>query len=74
MLPMALDAGDVKTFVDYVGGRAETIPMIETAPALARIDEILEVGGFNELFIGLNDLHISMNLTFMFELLSGGIV
>ena len=47
MLPMALDAGDVKTFVDYVGGRAETIPMIETAPALARIDEILEVGVFN---------------------------
>ena len=74
MLPMVVDADDVKMFVEYVGGRAKTMPMIETAQALARIDEIVSVSGIDELYIGLNDLHISMGLTFMFELLSGGLV
>lgn len=48
--------------------------MIETAAALARIDKILAVPDVDEIFIGLNDLHISMGLTFMFELLSDGLV
>lgn len=74
MLPMALDADDVKRFVDFAGGRVKTVPMIETAQAMARLDDILNVSGVDELFIGLNDLHISMGLTFMFELLSGGLV
>ncbi len=74
MLPMIMNAKDVKTLVDYVGGRAKVMPMIETAQALARIDDILEVKGIDEIYIGLNDLHISMGLTFMFELLSGGLV
>ena len=50
------------------------MPMIETAQSLARIDDILEVEGIDEIYIGLNDLHISMGLTFIFELLSGGLV
>lgn len=74
MLPMVYDAEDVKEFVELVGGRAKTCPMIETAQAMARLDSIMDVGGVDELFIGLNDLHISMDLTFMFELLSGGLV
>ncbi len=74
MLPMAYDAKDVKEFVKLVAGRAKTVPMIETPQALARIDEILEVDGVDEIYIGLNDLHIGMGLSFMFELLSGGII
>lgn len=74
MLPMAIDQHDVEQYVDYVHGRAKVCIMIETAPALARLDKILAVPGVDEVFIGLNDLHISMGLTFMFELLSGGIV
>lgn len=74
MLPMVIDAEDVRMLVSYVNGRAKVMPMIETASSLARIDDILEVGGIDEIYIGLNDLHISMGLTFMFELLSGGIV
>lgn len=57
-----------------VGGRAKVCIMIETAAAMARLDKILAVPGVDELFIGLNDLHITMGLTFMFELLSGGLV
>lgn len=74
MLPMVIDHHDVENYVDMVSGRAKVCIMIETAAALARIDKILAVPGVDELFIGLNDLHISMGLTFMFELLSGGLV
>lgn len=74
MLPMVMDQNDVKQFVDLVQGRAKVCIMIETASAMVRLDKILAVPGVDELFIGLNDLHISMGLTFMFELLSGGIV
>lgn len=74
MLPMVVDHHDVEQYVHYVDGRAKVCIMIETAAAMARLDKILQVPGVDELFIGLNDLHISMGLTFMFELLSGGLV
>ncbi len=74
MLPMVMDHHDVEQYVNYVDGRAKVCIMIETAAAMARLDKILAVPGVDELFIGLNDLHISMGLTFMFELLSGGLV
>lgn len=74
MLPMIIDAEDVRHFIKMVDGRAKTCLLLETAQALARFDEILEVDGVDEVFIGLNDMHISMDLTFMFELLAGGIV
>lgn len=74
MLPMAMDQHDVEQYVAMVGGRAKVCIMIETAAAMARLDKILAVPGVDELFIGLNDLHITMGLTFMFELLSGGLV
>ena len=74
MLPMVIDHYDVEQFVKMVNGRAKVCIMIETASALARLDKILSVKGVDEIFVGLNDLHISMGLRFMFELLSGGIV
>lgn len=74
MLPMVIDHQDVEQYVAMVGGRARVYIMVETAAALARLNKILAVPGVDEIFIGLNDLHISMGLTFMYELLSGGIV
>lgn len=74
MLPMAMDSHDAEEYVRMVDGRARVCIMIETAAAMARLDKILAVNGVDEVFIGLNDLHISMGLTFMFELLSDGIV
>ncbi len=74
MLPMVMDHHDVEQYVEMVGGRAKVCIMIETAAAMARLDKILAVKGVNEIFVGLNDLHITMGLTFMFELLSGGLV
>lgn len=74
MLPMVIDQHDVEQYVSYVNGRAKVCIMIETAAAMARLDKILAVPGVDEVFVGLNDLHISMGLTFMFELLSDGLV
>ena len=74
MLPMAMDQHDVELFTKYVAGRAKVCIMIETASALARLDKIIAVPGVDEIFIGLNDLHISMGLSFMFELLSDGLI
>ena len=73
MLPMFNEAEQVAQFVRAVRGRtARTCLLLETATALARIDTILEVDGIDEVHVGLNDLHISFDLDFMFELLAGG--
>lgn len=74
MLPMVMDHHDVEQYVSYVNGRCKVCIMIETAAAMARLDKIMAVSGVDELFIGLNDLHISMGLTFMFEFLSDGLL
>lgn len=69
MLPMFRTADDVKKFVDYVNGRAKVQLLVETAEAVSNIDSILEVPGIDEIHIGLNDLHLAMHKTFMFELI-----
>ncbi len=74
MLPMFKTKQEVQDFIKFVDKRAITCLLLETSQALVRIDDILEVSGIDEIHIGLNDLHLSMNLDFMFELLSGGIV
>ena len=74
MLPMFKTVKEVATFIRYINNRAIVCLLLETAQALVRIDDILKLKGINEIHIGLNDLHLSMGLTFMFELLSGGIV
>ncbi|WP_428026100.1 aldolase/citrate lyase family protein [Arcobacter sp.] len=74
MLPMFKTKREVETFISYVNGRARTCLLLETTEALCRIDDILEIKGIDEIHIGLNDLHLAMNLDFMFELLSGGII
>ena len=74
MLPMTMDSHDVETYVNLVNGRAKVIIMIETAASMTRLDDILEVPGVDEIFVGLNDLHISLGLNFMFEPLAGGLV
>ena len=74
MLPYFKTAGEVEKFVKYVGGRARTMLLVETAEAAEGIDDILAVDGIDEIFIGLNDLSLSYGKKFMFELLADGTV
>lgn len=74
MLPMFTTASEVSTFIKYIDNRTTVCLLLETPQAMSRIDDILDIRGIDEIHIGLNDLHLAMGLTFMFELLSGGIV
>ena len=74
MLPMWKTVEDVKQFLGFVNGRVKTTLLLETKEAVECLDQVLELGGFDEIHIGLNDLHLSYGLTFMFELLSNGTV
>lgn len=74
MLPMFREAWEIATFIELVDNRVRVSLLLETYEALLNIDEILEVVGIDEIHIGLNDLHLSMGRTFMFELLSDGTV
>lgn len=70
MLPMWRSADDVAKFLKIVNKRVKTTLLLETKEAVECLDEVLENGGFDEIHIGLNDLHLSYHLKFMFELLT----
>ncbi len=74
MLPYWKTSEEVSNFVNAVNGRCKTTLLLETKEALECVDEVLAQGGFDEIHIGLNDLHLSYGMTFMFELLSDGTV
>lgn len=74
MLPYWKTPEEVSNFVKAVNGRCKTTLLLETKEALECVDEVLAQGGFDEIHIGLNDLHLSYGMTFMFELLSDGTV
>lgn len=72
MLPMWKSVLEVKEFLTAVGSRVKTVLLLETKEAENCLDEILKLSGIDEIHIGLNDLHLSYGLDFMFELLSNG--
>ncbi|MBP3819278.1 MAG: aldolase [Butyrivibrio sp.] len=72
MLPMWKSLSDVKAFLSYTDGRVKTTLLLETKEAFECVDEVLAYGGVDEIHIGLNDLHLSYGLNFMFELLANG--
>lgn len=74
MLPMWRSVEEVEKFIRTVNGRAKTMLLLETREAEECLDEVLKIPGIDEIHIGLNDLHLSYGLTFMFELLSNGTV
>ncbi len=74
MLPFFKTTEEVRTFIQLVGGRAKTLPLVETVEAADLIDEILEVPGIDMIHLGLNDLHLEKGMKFMFELLADGTV
>lgn len=74
MLPMFRTKEEVEKFISYIDGRAKACLLLETATAFLRIDEILSAKGIDYIHIGLNDLHLSFGLDFMFECLTGDLM
>ena len=67
MLPYWKTCSEVEKFISAVDHRCKTTLLLETK-------EVLNITGIDEIHIGLNDLHLSYGLDFMFELLTNGTV
>jgi citrate lyase beta subunit len=74
MLPMFHGPAEVERFSHAVAGRARTCLLVETVGAMRTLDDCIHVPGVDEVHIGLNDLHLELDLRFMFEPLADGLV
>lgn len=72
MLPMFEGAAQLAEFARLVAGRAPIVALLETASALASLEEWIATPGLTEVYVGLNDLHLSLGCRFMFEPLANG--
>jgi hypothetical protein len=74
MLPMFRTVDEILEFSRLVDGRVKIVPLVETYDAAVVMSDIVTVTGVDEIYIGLNDLHLDMGLKFMFEPLVSGFV
>jgi hypothetical protein len=74
MLPMFDGAPQLASFSAIVAGRAPIVALLETAAALRSVEDWAGTAGLQEIFVGLNDLHLSLGCRFMFEPLADGSV
>ena len=74
MLPMFQTPEELRAFSRLVAGRAPVVALLETAGALHSLDAWVDTHGLSEVFVGLNDLHLSLGCAFMFEPLASGLV
>ena len=73
MLPMFRTYREVEQFLYFVGGRARTSLLFETRQAVETAHLIRQLE-FDEVYVGLNDLRISYELEFSYQLLAEGII
>ncbi len=74
MLPYFKTVNEVKTFLSCVDGRVKTMLLLETAEAAEIVDDILTLDGIDYIYVGLNDLSLSYGMSFMFKVLTNGLV
>lgn len=74
MLPMFHTSEELRAFSRIVAGRAPIVALLETASALQSLDTWIDTSGLREVFVGLNDLHLSLGCGFMFEPLAQGLL
>ena len=68
MLPFFKTVKEVKMFIELLDtSKVEPTLLIETTSALDNLSDILKLYPFKYVHIGLNDIHIERNTSFMFE-------
>ena len=72
MLPMFTQAAELQAVAGLLGGRVPLVALLETAGALMSLHQWIATPGLSEVFVGLNDLHLSLGCNFMFEPLALG--
>ena len=74
MLPMWRRPEEVDAFLKAVNRNAETTLLLETKEAVECLDTVLKHPLLDNIHIGLNDLHLSYGMTFLFEPFVNGVV
>lgn len=74
MLPMFHTPEELRAFSRIVAGRAPIVALLETGGALYSLNDWVGTPGLCEVFVGLNDLHLSLGCGFMFEPLAQGLL
>lgn len=74
MLPMFHDIDEVKAVLGFINGRAQLVPLFETFSSLEILQEATELCGIKDLHFGLNDLSLDLGYSFLFEVISNGIL
>lgn len=74
MLPYFKTVAEVEKFISLVSGRAKTMLLIETVEAAKIAQDIVNVKGIDEVFVGLNDLSLGLGKKFMFQPLAEGLI
>jgi hypothetical protein len=72
MLPMFATAAEMQAFSAIAAGRAPIVALLETAGALRSVEAWAATPGLQEIYVGLNDLHVSLGQPFMFQPLADG--
>jgi 2-keto-3-deoxy-L-rhamnonate aldolase RhmA len=74
MVPMITSLDQLDRAIRAIDGKAQCMPLIETAYSMCHVAAIAAHEGVDALYIGLNDLHLSLGLEFLFEPLALGLV
>jgi hypothetical protein len=69
MLPMIEDINDFKRMIKFIDGRVSILPLIETSYSIFKLKEIIDLSKPDQIHFGLNDLHISLGMDNLFEVL-----
>ena len=67
MLPMIKTFHEIDSFCKEVANQIPIIPLIETPEPLDLVPKIIKISGVKEIYIGLNDLSLSLGNKFVFE-------
>lgn len=68
MLPFFKTVNEVELFIELLDtSKVEPTLLIETTSAIDNLNDILKIYPFKYVHIGLNDIHIERNTSFMFE-------
>ena len=67
MLPMFSQPEELRAFAGIVAERVPIVPLLETPGALSSLDSWIDTPGIYEIFVGLNELHLALGCSFMFE-------
>lgn len=72
MFPMFHDIGTLTRFYEILNGKAKALPLFETAGSIKCLPAAIRELPIEALHIGLNDLHLDLGLSFMFQCIADG--